>query len=81
MQRDDAIGRDLRLTWIEHQVFNGLFVVQDHLGFQRGVALSGLAEFDESLGVEPAVGVAQRLGNGLYSQAVGSRSNQRCQLV
>jgi hypothetical protein len=51
-------GVTLGVRGVEHQVFNGLLVVQDHLGFQRVLAFGGLAEFDEPLGVEPAVGVA-----------------------
>ena len=46
---------------VAHQIFDGRLVVQDHLGFQRILALGGLAEFDQPLGIETAVGVALQL--------------------
>jgi hypothetical protein len=61
MQGDDGLWRQARSAGVAHQVFDGLFVVQDHLGFQRILALSGLAEFDQALGVQTAVGVALQL--------------------
>ena len=60
-QSNDAIGRQLGVCRVEHQVINGLLVVQNHLGFQRVLAFGGLAKLDQPLCIQPAVGVALQL--------------------
>lgn len=61
MQGNEGVRAQAGGVGIAHQVFDGLLVVQDHLGFQRVLALGGLAELDQALGVEAAVGVALQL--------------------
>ena len=58
------IGLHLSVFRLEHEVFDGLPVVQDHLGFQRVLAIGGLAEFDQAFGVQAALGVAFKVRRG-----------------
>jgi hypothetical protein len=64
VQRDHGVGLHTRVVGAEHQVFDGLLVVQDHLRFQRILAFGSLAERDQPLGVQAAVGVALQLRRG-----------------
>ena len=64
MQCDDGIRGQTCMPGIAHQVFNGILVVQDHLGFQCTLTLSDLAEFDQAFGVQTAISVALKLRRG-----------------
>jgi len=41
-----------------HEQFNGGFVIQDHLRFDRGFSLRDLAVFDQFSRIEARIGVA-----------------------
>ena len=62
MQGDERAGLGARMFGSEHQILDGLLVVQDPLRLQRILAFGRLAVLDQSFGVQTAVGVALQMG-------------------